>query len=205
MGSVLKEPKVLLVEGQDECNFFKALFEHMGVDHVEAREVKGKDNLPAQFEAFLNDPGFPRVTVYAVVQDADTGHSDAFAAVQRVLRKHREPCPARHAEFVAERGRRVGIYIMPGNTQTGMLEDLCLSTVVDHPAKTCIDGMFGCLSGVLEPAVPIGPLEQNKFYMPRNPAKAKAQMFVGLGALKHYWNFNHVNIEPLKRFLEGFR
>jgi hypothetical protein len=71
MHEPITRSRVLLVEGKDEVNFFIALLKHMGIgDDVQVLEVGGKDKFPDELPAFLNDPGFPRVRVYAIVREA---------------------------------------------------------------------------------------------------------------------------------------
>ena len=81
---------------------------------------------------------------------------------------------------------RIGIFIMSGNSDTGMLEDLCLKTVGEHPAIECVNTFIDCASGLNNP--------------PKIMSKAKAQAFltampkiansVGVGAQKGYWNLD---------------
>ena len=89
---------------------------------------------------------------------------------------------------------------MPGDFKKGMLEDLCLRTVKDHPALKCAEAFIECA------------LKLN--YPPKNIAKAKAQAFlavmpeivssVGIGAEKDYWDFGSDELKNLKIFLNDF-
>lgn len=90
---------------------------------------------------------------------------------------------------------------MPGNSDTGMLEDLCLKTVGEHPAMECVNAFIDCASGLNNP--------------PKIMAKAKAQVFlaampkiansVGVGAQKGYWNFNSDELDNLISFMDTLR
>jgi hypothetical protein len=96
---------------------------------------------------------------------------------------------------------KVGVFIMPGDSDKGMLEDLCLRTVKDHPVMEFIDAFVNFVLRLEEP--------------PRNIAKSKGQVFlaampdivcrVGLGAEKGYWNFNSEELLALKSFLNNFK
>jgi len=83
-----------------------------------------------------------------------------------------------------------------------MLEDLCLKTVENYKAMTCVNEYTSCISA----------LES----IPKNIPKAKVQVFkaqvflaaqpeivdsVGLGAQKKYWDFESSALDELKKFL----
>jgi hypothetical protein len=211
----IKESKVLLVEGNDEVQFFDALLRHMGILGVQVVEIGGKDRFPRQFEAFVKVAD--RVNDYAVIRDADKSCSSAFQSVVGVLKKQREPCPKRPGTFCKSRGnrRKVGVYILPGNAEPGMLENLCLATVKAHPAMTCVNSFMACLEKRLHRKRAKAALLPAKSVFPRNPAKAKAlaflaampdeEHFVGLAARHNCWNLDSPVLENLRTFLEEFK
>lgn len=203
--------KVVLVEGKDEVNFFDALLTHLGVSDVGVREVGGRDRFPEQFAAFRNDPGFGRVRALAIVRDADFDPAATLASVRDLLGRHSLPCPRESAAFAAEGGRSVGVYIMPGESEHGMLEDLCLKTVGDHPVFACVEQYMACLTAKLKRHASGESRERREHYYPKNEAKAKAHAFlagmyevvpsVGVAAQKGYWDLDHMALDGLKRFL----
>jgi len=156
------------------------------------------------------------VSEYAIIRDADKSSEIAFQSVVSILRGLKEhgfdePIPNRIGNYEENAVRRVGVFIMPGNQAEGMLEDLCLQTVAEHPVMECVKGYFSCLSEVLVLKSPGEPREIGKYYFPKNPSKARAQAFlagmydnvasVGLAAKKQYWNFDHPVLADLKAFL----
>lgn len=207
-----QEPKALLVEGKDEVNFFEALLKQLGITGVAVQEIGGKDKFPNELPAFLLSFG-EQIVAYAVVRDADRNADSTFQSVIDLLKKQGEPFPARAGAYAATGGRRVGVYIMPGNQEEGMLEDLCMQTVADHPVMDCVDRYFSCLSERLAPFVPVENRIQGRHYFPRNPSKARALAFlagldnahssVGIAAKKGCWNFDHPSLIKLKEFLVG--
>ena len=86
---------------------------------------------------------------------------------------------------------------MPGSSENGMLEDLCLKTVKDNPAMKCVNSFIDCAKGLGEP--------------PKNIAKAKAQAYlaampkilssVGIAAQKGYWDLDSIELHDLKTIL----
>ena len=192
--------KILAVEGKDEVNFFVALLALMGIGDCDIRYVAGKDYFPVKLRTLTKDPGFGDVETFAVIRDADEDASAAFNSIKKVLEERGLVSPKTKNTF-GKGCPKVGIFILPGNSDKGMLEDLCLRTVKDRPAMACVDKFAECAMALRPP--------------PKIPAKAKAQAFlaampeivnsVGLGAQKGYWDFHSGELADLKSFLENLR
>ena len=198
----ISKKKVLVVEGQDERNFFEALLEHMGITDYEIHSVDGKDKFKNVLPALVRTTGFSDVEVLAVIRDADEDADAAFKSIKNILKKEGLKPPTRMNKFSRTTDKPiVGIFIMPGNSDTGMLEDLCLRTVETHPAMICVNSFVDCVLKLNAP--------------PRNLSKAKAQVFlaampeivnsVGIGAKKRYWNFDSEELSDLKSFISNLR
>jgi hypothetical protein len=192
---------LLLVEGEDDRNFFEALCNHLGLKGIQIISYKGKLNLPNVFLAVLNAPNFDQVSGYAITRDADTNHKAAFESIKGLLQKHKQPCPQKHAQFAGSGSLKAGIFIISGNNATtGMLEDLCLQTVVGHTVMSCVESLMQCLK------------DQGTTFYPHHPSKAKVQAFLaampetvnslGLAAQKGYWQFNSQALAELCTFLQ---
>ncbi len=197
---LIREKKVLAVEGKDEVNFFEALLKHLGIVGFEIRDVGGKDQFKKKLPALVHTSGFSDVEVLVVVRDADNDPDAAFDSVRDVLLYQRLEPPDRMNRF-SNGNPRIGIFIMPGNSDTGMLEDLCLKTVGEHPAMGCVNTFIDCVSGLDNP--------------PNIMAKAKAQVFlaampkivnsIGVGAQKGYWNLDSDELIDLKSFIDNLK
>ena len=200
--AMLSASKVLLVEGKDEFFFFEELLRYFMLDaqfDMQPREVGGKDKFPKEFPAFLNDPNFHKVTAYAIIRDADTNSKAALASAQNLLKKYNQPYPKAHGEIASNGIVKVGLFIMPGNGSKGMLEDLCLQVVKDHPIMPYVEDFIGNLKNI------------TTIRLPKNESKAKLQAFlagmpvtvanVGLAAKKGYWAFDHESFSELQSFL----
>jgi hypothetical protein len=147
------------------------------------------------------------------VRDAEASLKETFESIAGVLKKHGEPCPRSNKGFAHKPNhpRKVGIFVLPGDADQGMLEDLCLCTVQDHPAMPCVSAFMDCIGK----ALPRKPLEtavaESRSYYPKNPSKATALAFlaamheevhrVGEAAEKHYWDFDHPRLRALRDFL----
>lgn len=190
---------VMMVEGKDEVNFFDAMLRHLQIGDCEIQDVGGKDQFSVKAPALLRRSGLrDLLAAVAVVRDADADANGAFRSARDILRKEGLAVPERMGEYSSGKPR-VGIYIMPGSGETGMLEDLCLRSVEAHPAMLCVHGFMDCVQGA---GLMIG-----------NPAKARAQAFlsampeivqsVGVAAQRGYWSFASDEFSELRQFVRG--
>jgi hypothetical protein len=212
MPITIEKPTLLLVEGKDEVNFFEALLDDCQIAEVQIIEVGGKDKFKSEFPTLLNLDGFSNVKSYAIIRDADNDANATLTSIQNLLSKHHQPVPNDCGELVNNDGIRVGIYIVPGNKTEGMLENLCLDTVTNHPVLQCVDHYLSCLEEKLESGVEGVDKEPDKHYFPRNRAKARMHAFLagqtkwvpslGLAAKKGYFNLSAEVLSDLRRFLE---
>jgi hypothetical protein len=193
-GTLTKE-LALLVEGKDEESFFEAFFSHLSIRDIQMRPYEGKDRLSAFLKAFILDPGYGKLRAFGIVRDADLSQDSAFESIARALENAGLHHPKRSGEFANKGGKKIGIFILPGSGNSGMLEDLCLSTVRSHPVTPPLNNYFSALETVLTKRIPPNAqMQAGKNYFPKNEAKARAQAFlagmhetvnnVGLGA-KH--------------------
>ncbi len=198
------ESKFLLaVEGKDECNFFKALLTHLEITEVQLIDIGGKDNFLLEFPALTFLEGFNSIERLGFVRDAETRPAQsAFSSVCMMLQKHKLPVPAKPNEIICEGALRLGIYIMPDNAGTGMLENLCLASIALMPISECIEKYIQCFSTCQEK-------EEKSAY---NDSKARVQTYLasraplvnslGLGALRGYWDFHHQCFDGIKDFIK---
>jgi hypothetical protein len=195
----ITKKKLLVVEGNDEKIFFKALFKHMAKENiVDIHDVAGKDKFKTEMPTFMKTPGFNDVEAIAVVRDADDSCKSAFESVKGILKENKFLPPRKPGEF-SQGNPKVGVFIMPDNKNSGMLEDLCLDTVKDEEGMECVNLFIDCANRLEKP--------------PKNKdiPKVKAQAFLaimpevphrlGIGAKKGYWDFDSAPLEPLKNFL----
>ena len=200
MAEIICKKKVIAVEGRDEVNFFNALLKHEKITDFEIRDVGGKQQFKNKLPALVRMSGFTGVEILAVVSDADNDANAAFESIRNILKKEKLKPPV-HINQFSGGTPKIGIFIMPGNSDAGMLEDLCLKTVENHPVMNCVNPFVDCISKLEE--------------APNNMAKAKAQAFlaampelansVGVGAQKGYWDFNSEELTELKLFIDNLR
>lgn len=195
----ITKKKLLVVEGNDEKIFFQELFKHMAKENItDIQDVGGKDNFKNNMPTLTRIPGFNEVEAIAVVRDADGSCRSAFDSVKGILKENGLLPPEKPGKF-SQGNPKVGVFIMPDNKKSGMLENLCLKTVKDEEGMECVNLFVDCANQLTNP--------------PKNKdiAKVKVQAFlairpgvfdmVGLGAKKKYWDFDSAALDPLKKFL----
>jgi hypothetical protein len=208
----ITKPHALLVEGKDERNFFERLAQVIPGLIADVRDIGGKDKFSEGFKAFVADPGFRNVKAYAVIRDCEADPDATFRSICYHITDAGQLAPKAPQTVVIGESQKMGVFLVPSIDGPGMLEDLCLMTVADHPAIPCLDKFMECLSQVLvKRDPPNAELIDGKYYFPKNVSKAKAQVFmaalhevhreVGTAAKAGAWNFNHECLSPLKDFL----
>ncbi len=193
----ITNPKLLLVEGRDEFNFFSALINHLQLQDIEVRIYEGKSNLRRALQTLPLAPGFGNVKSVGIVRDADDDANAAFQSVCSSLSNANLPVP--DSPLVLTSGRpQIAVMIMPPGTNTGMLEDLCLSALQGDPAMPCVDQYFQCLETQME-------------NLPQNASKARLHAFLasrerpdlrlGEAALGGYLPWDSPAFESVKQFI----
>ena len=193
-------PIQLLVEGNDQRNFFEAFIEHLSLDNIQIQNFGGVNELRGFLLVLVNAPGFREIVQsVGIVRDAETSAQAAFQSVQSSLRNAGLPVP-NQPERRAGGSPAVTVLILPGNSRPGMLETLLNETFANTPEDACINAFFECVEAV--PAVSIN-----------NPDKARAYAYlttkpnphhsVGMAAKQRCWDLDHPVFDRIRQFLRA--
>ena len=199
----IEQPRLLVVEGDDEERLFRALFAHIegkdGIktDDIQIINVGGKDNIRRDIQVIVNDRNFNAVSSIGIVRDADDNADNALRSVQGAL-NDAGLTPPDTALSLADGVPKVAVLITPYGKHSGMLEDVCLEAMEDDPAMGCVQDYFSCI-------------ESHLAVQPNNLPKAMVQAFLasrpisglslGVAVQRGYWDFDHRAFEPLKRLV----
>jgi hypothetical protein len=193
---VISRPKLLLVEGRDEEEFFRALLDHLAVTDVQPDQFRGKANLREDLKGLRGRSGFGSVTSLAITRDANSDAQAAFQSVRDALRDAGFETPQR-CEHVVGQSPKLSVFILPDCTSPGMLETLCLRSVQDQPGMKCVRSYFRCM--------------KKNGRDPKNPWKAQIHAWLasddtpdrrlGEAARAKRWDFDHGSFAQLRRFL----
>ena len=141
----LSKTKLLLVEGRDDYEFFRALLAHLGgMPEIDIRQYLGKDNFRNYMRALKLVRGFSAVTSIGIIRDADETSDGAFRSVKDALVAVGISAPDESMQR-SEGSPSTAIAILPPGQSKGELEDLLLSSVNGDPAISCVDAYISCL------------------------------------------------------------
>jgi hypothetical protein len=194
--------KLLLVEGDTPMHFFEALLRHLHLGAaIEVRNFRGVGDFKAFVTALAATAEFQAlVTSVGVVRDAeDRPAVHARQSVEAALAAA-GLTPARTPPV------RTSVFILPDDTNPGMIETLCMEAVRGEPSLAatygCITDFFTCLArnGVALPPAPVLAKNHAEAYLATRP---EPQLFPGLAAYRGYWPWSSPAFQPLIRFLQA--
>lgn len=195
----IEKPRLLLVEGRDEVNVFKALMKHClgGGSDMQVVDAGGKDQFPRRMRAIRTAPKPSPLRSIGVVRDANGDARGSFRSVCGSLRNVGYEPPPVHGEFSGA-SPPVGVFIAPDGVQPGAIETLCRRSVEGKAASACADEYMECLKnrGAMQSS------NIDKSFAHAYPASMPNPVArVGEGALSGVWNFESPAFEELSRFL----
>lgn len=194
----IKQPRVLVVEGDEDEKFFKALIHHLGLQDIQTMPIGGKTKLRHNLKALSLSSGFSKVISLGVVRDANSDPNGTLQSIKDALQYAKLPVPDRPLVGAGKKPR-TSVLILPEENMPGMLEDLCLRAVEKDPAVFCIEEYFECLKA-------------RGLSNPDNMSKARVQVFLasrkkaglrlGEAAEAGYWPWHEHAFEKVKDFLQ---
>lgn len=194
----VEEPVQLLVEGNDQRNFFETLLCHLGRIDVQVHNFGGVNDLRDFLPGLVDAPGFKEtVRSVGIVRDAETSAESALQSIQSSLRKAGLETPDSPGKRISA-DPSVTVLILPDGKRKGMLETLLCESFAGTPVDECIDGFFECVEAVGESV--------------KRPDKARAWAYlttmpdphhsVGVAAKRGYWDLDHDAFGNVRDFLE---
>lgn len=205
--AAIREKVQLLVEGNDERNFFEAFAAHLALGNVQIQVLDGKNRLREFLVTLAGATAFRTVRCIGIVRDADDSADAAFQSVRTSLRNANDairssgvefPVPARPDQLVGERPA-LSVLILPGDGQKGMLETLLCRTFAGDDVDRCIDRFFECAE------------ESGRAIHRPDKARARAYLAttpdphvsVGVAAMKGHWGLDHRAFDGVRSFLRS--
>lgn len=115
----------LLVEGKDDLFVLSEILEHHQVpENFRIVDKKGIENLLETLDVELAAGGLERL---AILVDADTAPARRWEQIKNILTASGYTSVPAQAEATGtvfeQKGKRIGVWIMPDNAAAGMLED----------------------------------------------------------------------------------
>ena len=192
-------PAQLLVEGNDQQNFFTALAKFLQIDDaVQIRNFGGVQELRGYLLPFKDQRSFGEtVKRVGIIRDAEADFDAAFSSVCSSLKNAKLPVPKSHGIFTNS-SPSVGAMILPDGNQSGMLETLLCRSISDFEINACIDKFFQCARD--EAGITIKRIEKAhaRVFLATKP---DPHLSVGVAALRSYWNLDHEEFTGVRNFL----
>ena len=204
---LIEEEVQLLVEGNDERNFFEAFAEYLALRNVQIQVLGGKDRLREFLETLAAATAFRTVRSIGIVRDADESADRAFESVRTSLGNANDAIRSSGVEFpVPDRPEQLAgehpvlsVLVLPGNGDEGMLETLLCKTFAGGDMDGCIDRFFGCAeksgSSIHRP-----DKARARAYLATKP---DPRLSVGVAAKRGYWDLDHGAFDGVRNFLKS--
>lgn len=198
----IEKDSVLFVEGSDECNFFDGILKNIGVDNVQCIDVGGIKQFNNKFITYSKASGFCNIAKIAFIRDAEKMEAvNALNSIKSTV--HRSKIHFSIEEISLSRniiknnGVVCGVYIMPDNNSSGMLEDLFIEYFQNEPISACVYKYMECL--------------EDKGIILQNKSKSTVLSYlaskdecnrIGLAAKQNYIDYSKKCFNPIKDFLK---
>ena len=197
--SPVDNSKQLFVEGRDDERFFGSFLRYLGLSGIQIRAYGGRGGIGSFLRILASEPDFGQIQSIGIVMDADNSAASALQSIQDNLRNAGLPVPADLATPAAG-PPAVSAFVLPDNSNSGELENLCLAALAEDPAMPCVDDFIRCLN--------TKPIPR-----PRKPAKARMHAFLasreraylrfGEFAESSAFPWNHPAFAALSNFLQN--
>lgn len=191
------EPYQLLVEGNDQRNFFEALRDKEKLSGIEIQDYGGITELRGFLSAFLVVPGFRRVNRLGVIRDAESSAASAVQSVRNALHNVSMDAPSEPGVFSDARPS-VGYLVLPDGKTSGMLETLICQSFASSELNDCVDAYFECVAD-LDGVSMVRPDKSRAFAF--LATKPEPNVSVGVAAKKGYWTLEHRAFDGVRSFL----
>ncbi|MCA6070253.1 MAG: hypothetical protein LE180_03980 [Endomicrobium sp.] len=206
----IEKTSILLVEGKDEVNFFDMLLKFLNIPNVQCIDVCGVDNFGNGFVTLSKQEKFRDVDKIAFIRDADKRAESALKSLKSSVRSANvrfinidDISLANNNNVKDTNGVRCGVYIMPDNQNSGMLEDLCIKYMKTDSICHCVEKYISCVRNN-------GGKNGEKFEF-ENESKSIIFSYlstkladspsIGLAARQNVFDFNNKCFDGIKNFL----
>ena len=207
--NTIRLPKLLIVEGNHERDFFEAWLQILGMVDIQIMPIGGKTRLRDNLSSLVKQRPFLDgfVSSIVIVRDADDSPAGAFASVRDAIQDIGLPIPSRCLEMTQGNSPSVGIAVVPAADQNGALEELLIETVADDPTLTLAISFIDNAVAILQAS------HYRDHPAPHRFGKAKVHAYLatfvepdkdlGKAALAGVWQYTHNALSPLLGILRN--
>lgn len=203
----IERPRLLLVEGIEDLRLCEGIQKYLdngskNFDSIQLWDYGGINKLKSELKNIFLTPQYPTLCSIGIIADADNNANQRFQMIQKCLRECSYPVPDSQLIPTSGNSPSVVVVVVPKNGG-GMIEKLCLDSVMDDPATGCVTKYFDCLNAVFT---------ENHLECPRNIYKARLQAFLasrkspgltmGYAALRNYFPFENEAFDDIKEIMK---
>ncbi len=198
-------PKLIIVEGNHERDFFSAWLRHLKLTDIQILPIGGKTKLSGNLKLLVKQARFSQVETILIVRDADDNPGGAFQSVCSALSGVNLPIPELPEQYMTQNNLKIVVIIMPCNGRNGALEEILFETAETDPLFPAAIEFINNATNTLNPPStrPAPPVHKM--------GKAKIHAFLatfeepdkdpGKAALDGVWNFDHPALNPIRGIL----
>ncbi len=189
----IRQPKLLLVEGRDEEEFFRHLLKFETIDDIQIIGYGGKGNIGGFLKTLPALSNFEDVERLAVTRDADDNAASANESMATALRNALLPLPDQSGTKP-----QVLTVAIPPDKDTGCLESMIWEAIADENGllADCIDEFVECAE------IPRSGMRLEKARLHAFVATQKAPgLKLGEATRAGFWPVEHRAFDPMRALL----
>lgn len=194
----VEKEKIIIVEGIDEKNVIQWYLDSIHRDDVQLLPIGGKTQLSNNLSLLRKAPKFETIQSIAILRDADRNPAVAFQSVKDSLTQNGFIPPNTQLQF-SNGNPRVLVFVLPGETINGALEDILLKSEENNPIIHCVNEYFNCLKMHQQLPDDIGKAKIHTLLASKHEDPAKR---VGEAAQAGWWNWDHEAFQDLRDIID---
>ena len=187
----INQPRLLLVEGNDDMRFFEVMIEHCDRDDIQVLKFDGISKLRSYLLTLVVTPGWDQVVSLGIVRDADNDAESARASVRGAVENA-------GLQMDGSAAPRVSLLVLPDGERPGMLETLLCDSFAGSRISDCIAEFLACSAE--RAGVSVRRMEKARAHA-YLATREDPHVSVGVAAQKDYWDLDHPVFEQLRGFI----
>lgn len=196
--------KIVLCEGQDDVAVIEGLAGFAGVEDIVAEHCKGRNNLESYLREMPKRPEFTRgeVDSLMVIIDAEDNAANSWHKIVNAVQLSFQVVLTEPGDFAGTAPKLSGYvisgYVICGQGDKGMIEDLCLQAVSDQPGYSCLQEYFRCLADKTGRSDYLAKARFRAWMA----SQSAFDLRVGLAAQKGHLPWGNKAFDPLRELLQ---
>ena len=198
----IKSKKILIVEGEDECDIFNFWFEKLKIENVQILGIGGKTQLSQNLVLLKKDSDFDSVEEIRIIRDADENANAAFQSVCSSLRNATLPVPLSQNQSSATTLKPIiKVFIASNTNNKGSIESYFFNALTDEKRFPCVEEYFNCIKKYEGTVFLESKLEIAKVYVYLAGVPEYSRYRLGWTVSKGLWDLTKSAFKDLLTFI----